>query len=396
MRGQDVKLDNVEVTYPNGFTAVHPTDLVIKAGEFFSFLGPSGCGKTTLLRTISGFVAPSSGSIYIGNKDQSGISPNARSTALIFQNLALFPLMSVAENVAFGLEARGVSRNERKKKADELLSMVALTDQAHKKPTELSGGQRQRVAIARALAVEPAVLLLDEPLSALDLKLRQHMRAELKAIQKQTGVTFIYITHDQSEALAMSDRVAVMNEGRIEQVGTGDDIYTNPKTPFVASFVGEVNRFEGRVVTQQNGSNGLAAKIQTSFGDFKARNPFRMSPGDGAHIYVRPENIEFVSGLNSQTLENIFTGKLVRRDLEGPFINLVWTIGGGRGEEQVTMHLKNDGQPLKIGQEMKLGFATKHGLALPQNAPSNKIMPPLAKIVTAPQKIGETALLHHD
>ena len=194
MHGKDVRLDGVSITYPNGFTAVQPTNLEIAAGEFFSILGPSGCGKTTILRAVSGFVEPTQGRILIGGDDQRGRGPNDRPTALIFQNLALFPLMSVRENVAFGLEARGMSKRARADKADELLALVALNDQGDKKPTELSGGQKQRVAIARALAVEPSVLLLDEPLSALDLKLRQHMRAELRAIQQQTGVTFIYIT----------------------------------------------------------------------------------------------------------------------------------------------------------------------------------------------------------
>ena len=194
MHGQDVALKGVSMTYPNGFTAVHDTDLDIHAGEFFSILGPSGCGKTTILRMISGFIDPTRGRVAIGGQEMNGIGPNRRPTALIFQNLALFPLMTVWQNVAFGLEARGVGKAARRKRADELLELVALTGQGDKKPTELSGGQRQRVAVARALAVEPAVLLLDEPLSALDLKLRQHMRAELKAIQRKTGVTFIYIT----------------------------------------------------------------------------------------------------------------------------------------------------------------------------------------------------------
>ena len=217
LRGMDVDLQGVSMRFGD-FVAVQETSLTIRAGEFFSVLGPSGCGKTTILRMISGFLEPSTGVVRIGGQDMTGIGPNRRPTALIFQNLALFPLMTVWENVAFGLEARGVGKAERRRRAYELLDLVALTEQGDKKPTELSGGQRQRVAIARALAVEPAVLLLDEPLSALDLKLRQHMRAELKTIQRKTGVTFVYITHDQGEALTMSDRIAVMNQGVVEQV----------------------------------------------------------------------------------------------------------------------------------------------------------------------------------
>ena len=215
-----VELDHITVKFGT-FTAVKDATLDIKGGEFFSFLGPSGCGKTTILRTVSGFLDPSSGVVRIGGEDMVGIGPNKRPTALIFQNLALFPLMTVSENITYGLRVRGVDKAARMKRADELLDLIALPDQGKKLVSELSGGQKQRVAIARALAVEPKVLLLDEPLSALDLKLRQHMRNELREIQKRVGITFIYITHDQGEALTMSDRVAVMSDGEILQIADG-------------------------------------------------------------------------------------------------------------------------------------------------------------------------------
>ena len=211
-----VELKDVSVTFGSFFAAKN-VNVKIEGGEFFSFLGPSGCGKTTLLRAISGFQDPSKGQVLIDNKDMFGICPNKRPTSLIFQNLALFPLMTVAENIAFSLEVRGVSKSERMKRAGELLELIALEGQGDKKVHQLSGGQKQRVAIARALAVEPKVLLLDEPLSALDLKLRQRMRTELREIQKRVNITFIYITHDQGEALTMSDRIAVMNEGELEK-----------------------------------------------------------------------------------------------------------------------------------------------------------------------------------
>jgi len=204
-----VHLDNVVMQFGD-FTAVQQMDLKIESGEFFSFLGPSGCGKTTILNMVSGFLEPTKGAVRIGGQDMRGVPANKRPTSMIFQNLALFPLMTVAENIEFGLEVRGVSKAERRKTSDRLLELVALEGSGTKKVSELSGGQKQRIAIARALAVEPQVLLLDEPLSALDLKLRQHMRTELKEIQRKTGITFIYITHDQGEALTMSDRVAVM------------------------------------------------------------------------------------------------------------------------------------------------------------------------------------------
>jgi spermidine/putrescine transport system ATP-binding protein len=257
----DVELDRVTIRFGH-FTAVKDASLKIAGGEFFSLLGPSGCGKTTLLRTISGFLQPSEGGVRIGGEDMRGIEPNKRPTALIFQNLALFPLMTVAENIGYGLRVRGVGRAARRRRAEELLALVALPDQGHKRVSELSGGQKQRVAIARALAVEPKVLLLDEPLSALDLKLRQHMRNELRAIQKRVGITFIYITHDQGEALTMSDRIAVMNNGVIEQIGTGREIYAAPRTPFVASFVGENNGFSGRI----GRVDAASAELETPFG----------------------------------------------------------------------------------------------------------------------------------
>src|ERR1700741_1117179 len=242
----DVELDSVTIRFGE-FVAVKSASLNIRNGEFFSFLGPSGCGKTTILRTVSGFLEPSEGAVRIGGKDMAGIGPNKRPTALIFQNLALFPLMTVSENITYGLRVRGVDKAARMKRADELLDLIALPDQGKKLVSELSGGQKQRVAIARALAVEPQVLLLDEPLSALDLKLRQHMRNELREIQQRVGITFIYITHDQGEALTMSDRIAVMNQGVIEQVGDGRWIYDGPATAFVASFVGENNPFAGKI-----------------------------------------------------------------------------------------------------------------------------------------------------
>src|SRR5919107_599458 len=295
----DVELDRVTIRF-GSFTAVRSATLKIDNGEFFSFLGPSGCGKTTVLRTISGFMEPTSGVIRIGGKDMSGIGPNKRPTALIFQTLALFPLMSVAENIGYGLRVRGVPREARRRRVDELLNLIAMPGAGNKLVSELSGGMRQRVAIARALAVEPQVLLLDEPLSALDLKLRQHMRNELRNIQKRVGITFIYITHDQGEALTMSDRIAVMNAGVIEQVGDGRSIYDRPETAFVASFVGENNPFEGRVVAAENGH----AVIESPIGRLRGRNRRDISIGDPAVLFVRPEIFALGPGREDGSLES--------------------------------------------------------------------------------------------
>src|SRR3954468_9045203 len=280
-----VDLDGVSADF-GSFRAVDRVDVHIKAGEFFSFLGPSGCGKTTILRMVSGFIRPSQGTIKIGDQDMRDTRPNQRPTALIFQNLALFPLMPVWENIAFGLEVRGVDKKTRRARAEELLRLVDLPGAGDKAIAQLSGGQKQRIAIARALAVEPKVMLLDEPLSALDLKLRQHMRAELRAIQKRTGVTFIYITHDQGEALAMSDRVGVMSQGVLQQVGTPNEIYNTPRNGFVASFVGENNIFSGSVT----GSEGGFAKFETAFGTFLTKLGPGVDRNSLAKLYVRPEH----------------------------------------------------------------------------------------------------------
>ena len=321
LHGRDVQLKGVSVDFGT-FEAVRPTDLAVRAGELFSILGPSGCGKTTLLRVVAGFLAPSAGRVVIGGADMTELGPNRRPTALIFQNLALFPLMTVAENIAFGLEARGVGRRERRRRAEELIELVALDGLADRMPDRLSGGERQRVAIARALAVEPSVLLLDEPLSALDQKLRQHMRAELKALQRRTGVTFLYITHDQSEALAMSDRIAVMNEGRIEQVDTPDRLYSMPATPFVAGFVGEQNVYPGRVAD----ADTTHAVVETALGPIRGRTADRLAPGAAATVMVRPERI----GLSlDRPFDNRFEATLVGRTLAGPSVVYEFALPGG-------------------------------------------------------------------
>ncbi len=229
----------------DAYSAVDGLSFNVEHGSFFSILGPSGCGKTTLLRMIAGFIAPDSGDISIGGQSMEGVAPNRRPVNMVFQQLALFPMMSVGENVAFGLARRGVARAERIQRSKAMLDRVGLSGSASKRVDELSGGQRQRVAIARSLVLEPTLLLLDEPLGALDLKLREHMKIELKQLQAAFGTTFVYITHDQSEALVLSDHVAVMNQGRFEQLGTPQDLYYRPQTPFVAGFVGANNRIVG-------------------------------------------------------------------------------------------------------------------------------------------------------
>ena len=235
------------------FEAVRDLSFTVERGSFFSILGPSGCGKTTLLRMIAGFSAPDTGDIVIGGRSMHGVGPNRRPVNMVFQHLALFPMMNVGENVAYGLQQRGVAASEVKRRVGDMLERVGLPGSENKGVDQLSGGQKQRVAIARSLVLEPTLLLLDEPLGALDLKLREHMKIELKQLQAAFGTTFVYITHDQSEALVLSDRVAVMNHGVFEQVGSPQDLYYQPLTPFVASFVGNNNGFTGRVQSIDGG-----------------------------------------------------------------------------------------------------------------------------------------------
>jgi spermidine/putrescine transport system ATP-binding protein len=353
----DVELDHVTIRFGE-FTAVQDANLKIQEGEFFSFLGPSGCGKTTILRAISGFLEPTEGEVRIGGQNMKGIGPNKRPTALIFQNLALFPLMSVADNIAFGLEVRGVGKAERRKRADELLELIALDGQGHKKVAELSGGQKQRVAIARALAVEPEVLLLDEPLSALDLKLRQHMRTELRAIQQRVGITFIYITHDQGEALTMSDRIAVMSQGVIQQVGTGTEVYENSQTAFVASFVGENNPFTGKVV----GTDGEHAVVDTPFGALRGRNLRGLQAGSRAMLFVRPESLGLVNG--EAAPENVIESEVLHSEFEGQFFSVFLR---GEGAKDIVMSMTNSGSlpEFRQGETAKVGFMAKRAVVLP-------------------------------
>jgi len=268
--------------------AVESVDLSIVEGEFFSMLGPSGCGKTTTLRMIAGFEDPTRGSIYLYGDDVTAVPPNHRDVNMVFQNYALFPHMSVADNVAFGLRRKHIDKREVTTRVGEALELVELTGREQRRPKELSGGQQQRVALARALVNRPRALLLDEPLGALDLKLRQTMQIELKRIQREVGITFVYVTHDQGEALTMSDRLVVMNNGRIEQLGTPREVYEQPATRFVAGFIGTSNIIEGKAAETAGGFATLAAGP-----DEEVVVPLRAPAGAGDVIAatVRPEKM---------------------------------------------------------------------------------------------------------
>ena len=285
-RGQDLELVGIRKAFP-GFTAIDDLDLKITAGEFFALLGPSGCGKTTTLRIVAGLEEPTKGQVLIGGKDVTDTKPHQRPVNTVFQSYALFPHMSVLENVAFGLKQRKV--DQPLEKAAEALKLVELEHLAQRKPQQLSGGQQQRVALARALVNRPALLLLDEPLGALDLKLRRQMQVELKAIQMEVGLTFLHVTHDQEEAMDMADTVAVMNHGRIEQMGAPEALYDRPKTAFVARFLGQSNIFVGDVVEEN------ANTISISCNGQKISAPKERSEKHSGKVAlgVRPEKATF-------------------------------------------------------------------------------------------------------
>ncbi|WP_324909608.1 ABC transporter ATP-binding protein [Baekduia sp.] len=272
-------------------TAVDDLDLRIHQGEFLSLLGSSGCGKTTSLRMIAGFEQPTSGEVLIGGTDAVGLPPYKRDVNTVFQHYALFPHMSILDNVAYGLKQRRLDKKERHQKAHAALELVHLEGRANRKPRELSGGQQQRVALARALVMEPRVLLLDEPLGALDLKLRKDMQVELKRIQRDVGITFVYVTHDQGEAMSMSDRIAVMSEGRVEQLDAPEAIYDRPASAFVAGFVGEMNVLDGAVRTTADG----VATIDVAGGSTVAARTTG-APAGKVVVGIRPEKVTVAPG----------------------------------------------------------------------------------------------------
>jgi spermidine/putrescine ABC transporter ATP-binding subunit len=284
-----VSVRNVSRRYPGGVTAVDNVSLDIMQNEFFALLGPSGCGKTTLLRMISGLDTPSEGHIFIGGEDMALTPPNKRPTNMVFQSYAVFPHMTVAQNVGYGLKVTGVAADEIKRRVAEGLEMVKLSHLADRKPDQMSGGQRQRVALARALVKRPKVLLLDEPLSALDAKLRDDMRLELTRLQQTVGITFIIVTHDQDEALSMASRIAVMEKGAIRQVATPAELYEQPTSKFVADFIGKVNLFEADVVSQKG-----KAVICSAKGLGKMQLTSDKACGRTVTIAVRPEKLKLL------------------------------------------------------------------------------------------------------
>ena len=294
-----LELKEIKKSFTEGEAVLDNISLEISKGEFITLLGSSGCGKTTTLRIIAGLEQPDAGSVWLDGREVTGLEPNQRDVNTVFQNYALFPHMNVAENIGYGLKLKKVPKSEIRKKVSQMLELVQLEGYEKRKPSELSGGQKQRVAIARALVNNPKVLLLDEPLGALDLQLRRAMQIELKHLQKKLGITFIYITHDQEEAINMSDRIAVMKDGRIEQIGTPDEIYNHPKTSYVATFVGNANILHGVAESIQGenaivkiGNDRVIVKLETSQQDIKdTGGKQHLAAGEKVTLAVRSENI---------------------------------------------------------------------------------------------------------
>jgi spermidine/putrescine transport system ATP-binding protein len=336
-----VELDGVSKEFGD-VTAVDGIDFSINRGEFFSLVGPSGCGKTTTLRMISGFETPTDGGVRLDGFDVTGVPPDERDTNLVFQHLSLFPHMTVGKNVGYGLKKAGTDSETRTERVAEYLELVDLGDFADRNPTELSGGQQQRVALARALVNEPSVLLLDEPLSSLDRKLRKRMQVELRQIHEKTQGSFFYVTHDQEVAMTLSDRIAVMNEGRIEQVGPPEQIYREPASEFVADFIGDTNLLAG-TAREENGRT----TVEVGNGDGFAFTPTADVDEGDVLVSIRPEDVTIANG------EHTFEGTVTERYFQGDQTDYIVNPDGDFEEMTVTIQ----GEETAIDRDDRAGFA---------------------------------------
>ncbi|XVV09030.1 ABC transporter ATP-binding protein [Actinoplanes sp. CA-131856] len=339
--------------------AVKRTDLAIAQGEFFSLLGPSGCGKTTTMRMIAGFEEPTAGTVFLDGKDVTHVSANKRDVNMVFQSYALFPHLNTYQNVAFGLERKKTGKDEIKRRVGEILEIVSLTGMEKRSPREMSGGQQQRVALARALVNRPRALLLDEPLGALDLKLRQQMQIELKRIQREVGITFVYVTHDQGEALTMSDRIAVMNAGVIEQLGSPREIYEKPATRFVAGFIGTSNIVDGRV---ERVEGGLALLSYTAQDRVVVPVEGSVRTGDKVEVSIRPEKIDLHRGVPPVTATggSVLSGTVTEVVYHGTSTNYTVATAAGADFTVFDQNASNADDLADRGDRVYLTWAPQH------------------------------------
>ncbi|HXF57058.1 MAG TPA: ABC transporter ATP-binding protein [Actinomycetota bacterium] len=356
-----IRLERVTKRF-GSVVAVDEVTLTIRRGEFFSLLGPSGCGKTTTLRMIAGFETPTSGRILLEGQDVSSVPPYRRNVNMVFQHYALFPHMDVFDNVAFGPRSRKLPASEVRRKVTEILDVVRLGHLARRRPRELSGGQQQRVALARALVNYPSALLLDEPLGALDLKLRQAMQLELKRIQREVGITFVYVTHDQEEALTMSDRIAVMNEGRVEQVGAPAEIYNRPRSLFVASFIGLANLLPARV--ERVADEGVELRLAAGGGTWAEADGGSFRPGQEVVVMLRPERLRVLPLELETGGEGKVRGTVVDVVFQGPVVRYALRAVDGT---EVVAHVPAHEAPaaLRPGDQAWAVWGRGAGYALP-------------------------------
>ncbi|HKZ98244.1 MAG TPA: ABC transporter ATP-binding protein [Thermoplasmata archaeon] len=346
----DVEVKTLTKVFDNHVTAVDAVEFGVEKGSFFTLLGPSGSGKSTILRMVGGLEQPTGGTVFIGGKDVTDLPPYERDTSMVFQSLALFPHLTVAGNIAFGLRMRKVPRDIIDRRVDEALDLVELAHQKYggRKITQLSGGERQRVALARALVTEPRVLLLDEPFGALDLKLRKQMQVETKKLQQRLGITFVFVTHDQEEALTMSNVIGVINQGKIEQLGNAKDIYERPATKFVASFIGEANILSGTVSDAQPGR----AVIKHDSVDFVAE-AYDVAAGEAVFLSVRPEKIRV--GTEADACVNVFEGRVVDEVYVGLASKVTVELDQG---PRITANVQigDIGKSFELGTRIKVGW----------------------------------------
>ena len=351
-----VSLQKVRKTY-GAVIALEELDLEIEEGEFLTLLGPSGCGKTTTLRLIAGFIEPTSGNILLGEEDVTGLPPQHRKIGMVFQDYALFPHLTIRDNIGFGLKERGAGKSEIDARVRELLDLVQLPGVGDRYPAELSGGQAQRIAVARAVAYPPRVLLMDEPLGALDLKLRESMQIELRRIQRELKITTVFVTHDQTEAMNMSDRIVVMNNGLIEQVGSAEEIYDNPRTKFTADFVGQINLIEGDVIGAEGDYTMLRVTDDTAI---RARAVNGDARGSFA-IAIRPEHLRIVGEAEAAQDQNQLEGRVLGTIFSGNLLKVFVDIGM---EKPLVLEDRPQNVALRDGDSVRVAWSPSDGILL--------------------------------